>query len=79
MRELVETFRYWPPEPHDDQIQSALDAGVDVTAAIDALDALEPYDCEPDEDGEGVSERVYLHCTCPCCGHSHQSDEIDVC
>ena len=51
----------------EEKIQLAHDAGIDITAAINALDALDDdADFEPEEDGESISESVQMICTCTC-------------
>lgn len=73
------------PDPIADKIEAALLAGIDITEAIDALDDLEGYDLEPEEDGGardardyGLSENetVYISHECRTCGHVHSCEEI---
>lgn len=84
---LIETFRPPAPDPIAERIEAALDAGVDVTAAIAALDDLEAEleDREAEEDGGSlyeqdtglaVNEYVPTTCMCACCGHVHAGESI---
>lgn len=60
------------PDPIAEKIEAALDAGIDVTAAIEALDALsDDPDREPDELEDTVGEVIFLTCECPTCNHRH--------
>lgn len=57
---------YRAMEAIHEKIQAAHDAGIDITAAIAAMDALAgDADLEDDElDGEGISQAVRVRCRC---------------
>lgn len=64
--DLFETFKATAPDDVRDKIEAAQDAGIDITDAIAALDAIDgDADLEDDElDGEGVSQEVHIRCRC---------------
>lgn len=76
-----EEMRYRPAHPAFALLDRALDAGIDITPAIEALDALdgdcdlEPIDeREPEEDGPNwqASDQQPIYEVCHTCGHMEQ-------
>lgn len=67
------------PDPRWALIESALDAGFDITDAINAMDALEgDNDFEPEElDGDPPHGDVLVYETCNL-GREHHVDTIEV-
>lgn len=71
-------FKPLPAAPHEAVIEAALDAGLDITDVIKALDALE--DELEREELEEDSLQSTGHCPvyelCACCGHSERVGNI---
>lgn len=74
MRELIETIPERPLDPIEAKIEAAIDAGIDPTEAIAALDELSGIDLEPEDLEDTTGEVVFLFCECKCCGHRHRLD-----
>lgn len=78
MKPLFATMKPIPVLPVEEIIELALDHGIDPTAAIDALDALEGDENLEDEPfDEGHSDNVWVTETCSL-GHEHRDERIDV-
>lgn len=88
---MIKEMEFKPPEldPIADRIEAALNAGLDISAVVQALDDLDgDTELEPEESDGGsynekeyglsVNETICVHRECLCCGNVHSCEEIFV-